>query len=407
MPSPAIAATLIFAATYLVIAVGRLPPLRLDRTGAAIVGAILMIELGGLPLADAWSAIDYRTLVLLFGMMVVIAHLRLAQFFRTIGRAIAVRLHHPLALLSAVVFASGLLSALFVNDTICLVFTPIVIDVARARGHAPLPYLLGLATASNIGSVATITGNPQNMLIASMSRIGYRDFSAALAPVAAIGLVIDVAVIWWMFRNDLRRTPTDDAPVRGPRPVHRALMAKALIVSGGVLVAFLAGYEPATVAAGAAAILLITRRVKPEKIYRQIDWDLLMLFIGLFVVVAGAERAGLDDWFFAQLSAIGIDRVWSLSVVSAILSNAISNVPAVMIFTKVVPQLADPHTAWLALAMSSTLAGNLTLLGSIANLIVLEGARRQGEAFSFVAYLKVGLPVTLLTVAVGVWWLAG
>ncbi len=403
--APALVATVIFVATYAVIAVGRLPPLRLDRTGAAIIGAILMIEVGGLPLADAWNAIDYRTLMLLFGMMVVIAHLHLARFFTTLARAIAVRLHHPLALLAAVVFASGILSALFVNDTICLVFTPIVIEVARARGHAPLPYLLGLATASNIGSVATITGNPQNMLIASVSRIGYREFSTSLAPVALIGLVIDVALIWWMFRGDLKRTPLDDVAVRGPRPVHRAMMAKALTVSAGVLAAFLMGYEPAKVAAAAAAILLLTRRVKPEKIYRQIDWDLLMLFVGLFVVVAGAELAGLDDWFFAQLSAIGIAQVWSLSVVSAILSNAISNVPAVMIFTKVVPQLADPHTAWLALAMSSTLAGNLTLLGSIANLIVLEGARRHGEGFSFVDYLKVGAPVTILTMAVGVWWL--
>lgn len=405
--SPALAATVVFAATYLAIAIGRVPPLRLDRTGAAIVGAVLMVEFGGLPLAEAWSAIDYQTLVLLFGMMVVIAHLRFARFFVTVGRAIAVTLHHPLALLTAVVMASGVLSALFVNDTICLVFTPIVIGVARARGHSPLPYLLGLATASNIGSVATITGNPQNMLIASVSRIGYREFSAALAPVAIIGLVIDIAVIWWLFRPDLHRTPMDDEPVRGPRPVHRAMMVKALLVSAAVLVAFLAGYEPAKVAAAAAAVLLLTRRVKPEKVYRQIDWGLLMLFVGLFVVVAGAERAGLDDWFFARLSAIGVEHVWSLSLVSAVLSNLISNVPAVMIFTKVVPQLADPHTAWLALAMSSTLAGNLTVLGSIANLIVLEGARRHGEEFSFLAYLRVGVPVTVLTMAVGIWWLAG
>jgi len=322
------------------------------------------------------------------------------------SRKDATRLHHPLALLTAIVVASGVLSALFVNDTVCLVFTPIVIGVARARGHRPLPYLLALATASNIGSVATITGNPQNMLIGSVSRIPYRDFSAALIPVAAVGLAIEIALIWWMFRADLHRTPMDDEEVRGPRPVHRALMAKALIVSAGVLVAFLAGYEPAKVAAAAAAVLLITRRVKPEKVYRQIDWGLLMLFVGLFVVVAGAERAGLADWFFARLSAIGIERVWSLSLVSLILSNAISNVPAVMVFTKLVPQLADPHTAWLALAMSSTLAGNLTLLGSIANLIVLEGARAQGEEFSFLDYLRVGLPLTILTTAFGVWWLS-
>ncbi len=397
-------AGLIFLATYLVLALGRLPPLRIDRTGAAIIGAVLMIEVGGLAFADAFAAVDYRTLVLLFGMMVLIAQLRLARFFRTLARVIAVHVHHPALLLVAVVFASGLLSALFVNDTICLVFTPILIEVARARGHRPLPYLLGLATASNIGSVATITGNPQNMLIGSVSRIPYTDFAAALAPVAVAGLAIDAALIWYLFRGELRAGPHEDAG-RGPRPVHRIMMTKGLLVAGGVLAGFLAGWDPAKVAAAGAAILLVTRRVKPEKIYRQIDWDLLVLFIGLFVVVAGVDRAGLDERVFAWLSPIGIDTVWGMSLVAAILSNAISNVPAVMVFTKLVPQLADPTAAWLALAMSSTLAGNLTLLGSIANLIVLEGARRQGEGFGFVDYLKVGLPVTLLTMTVGIAWL--
>jgi Na+/H+ antiporter NhaD/arsenite permease-like protein len=399
-----VVAGVIFLATYLVLAIGRLPPLRIDRTGAAIIGAVLMIEIGGLAFADAFAAIDYRTLVLLFGMMVLIAQLRLARFFRTLARVIAVHVHHPALLLVAVVFASGVLSALFVNDTICLVFTPILIEVARARGHRPLPYLLGLATASNIGSVATITGNPQNMLIGSVSRIGYLEFATALAPVAIAGLAIDAALIWYLFRGELRAGPREDAG-RGPRPVHRIMMTKGLLVATGVLGGFLAGWDPAKVAAAGAAVLLVTRRVKPEKIYRQIDWDLLVLFIGLFVVVAGIEQAGLDERFFAWLAPVGIETVWGLSLVSAILSNAISNVPAVMVFTKIVPQLADPGTAWLALAMSSTLAGNLTLLGSIANLIVLEGARRQGEGFGFADYLKVGLPVTLLTLAVGIAWL--
>jgi Na+/H+ antiporter NhaD/arsenite permease-like protein len=146
--------------------------------------------------------------------------------------------------------------------------------------------------------------------------------------------------------------------------------------------------------------------VKPAKIYRQIDWDLLMLFVGLFVVVAGIERAGLDRWFFVRLQPVGIDTIAGLSTVALVLSNVISNVPAVMLFAKLVPQLPSPETSWLALAMASTLAGNLTLLGSIANLIVLEGARRHGAAFSFLDYLKVGLPVTLLTMAFGVWWLS-
>ena len=396
---------LIFVATYAILAVGRPPLLRIDRTGAAIIGAILMVTLGGLSLEDAYRAVDYRTLVLLFGMMVLIAHLHLARFFSTLARVTVGFIHHPAALLVAVVFASGALSALFVNDTVCLVFTPVLIEVAAARRHRPLPYLLALATASNIGSVATITGNPQNMLIASVSGIGYRPFAAALVPVAVVGLVIDAALIWILFRKDLHAGPFESERVE-TRSVHRAMMLKSLLVSACVVVAFVAGVDTALVSASAAAVLLVTRRVKPEKIYRQVDWGLLTLFVGLFVVVAGIERVGLDRRLFELLQPVGIDSVPGLSVVSALLSNLTSNVPAVMLFTRLVPHLPDPTTSWLALAMSSTLAGNLTLIGSIANLIVVEGARRQGIRVSFLDYLRVGLPVTVLTIGFGIFWLS-
>jgi Na+/H+ antiporter NhaD/arsenite permease-like protein len=183
-------------------------------------------------------------------------------------------------------------------------------------------------------------------------------------------------------------------------------MLKTLAVAAGVLAGFLAGVEPAIVSMAGAAALLVTRRVKPEKMYRQVDWDLLVLFAGLFVVVAGVERAGLDRRFFEVLEPVGVATVWGLSLVAALLSNLISNVPAVMLFTRIVPHLPAPDTAWLALAMASTLAGNLTLLGSIANLIVLEGARQRGARISFGDYLKVGAPVTLATMAFGVWWLS-
>lgn len=395
----------IFIATYAVVAFGGLPLLRIDRTGAAIVGAILMVVAGGLTLDQAWAAIDHRTLLLLFGMMVLIAHLRLARFFRTVARVVVTTVHHPAAMLVAVVFTSGLLSALFVNDTICLVFTPILIEIAVLRRHRPLPYLLALATASNIGSVATITGNPQNMLIASLSGISYTQFSATLLPVALVGLAMNAAILYWLFRGDL--VPHVVAPI-GPaaRPMHRAMMAKSLVVSAGVLVGFVLGYDPALVAIAAAAVLLLTRRVHPEKLYNKVDWDLLMLFIGLFVVIAGVEHAGLVERLFVYLQPIGIETTLGLTVVATVLSNLISNVPAVMLFKSLIPTWADPQTAWLTLAMASTLAGNLTLVGSIANLIVLQGARRHGITISFWDYTRVGLPVTLATLAFGVWWLS-
>ena len=362
-----------------------------------------MIVFGIVPLEAAYRAIDYRTLILLFGMMMLIASLRLARFFTTVAREVVTHVRHPALLLVAVVFVSGVLSALFVNDTVCLVFTPVLVEIATVRHQNPVPYLLALATASNIGSVATMVGNPQNMLIASLSRVSYLEFVRALGPVAFVGLALDAAWLCWYFRHDLHASGPIPAGAP-PRPIHRAMTIKTLSIAGGVLAGFISGAEPAVVAAAGAAALLVSRSVKPQKFYSGVDWDLLMLFIGLFVVIAGVERAGLDDRFFGLLRPIGIASVSGMSVVGALLSNLISNVPAVMLFTRLVPRLPDPATAWLTLAMSTTLAGNLTLLGSIANLIVLEGARKRGVRISFLDHLKVGLPATLATLAFGVWW---
>ena len=397
-------AALIFAGTYLVLALGHIPFVRIDRTGAAIVGAVLMVALGIVPLDEAYRAIDYRTLILLFGMMILIASLRRARFFDTLARNIVSRVSAPAVLLVVVVFASGILSALFVNDTICLVFTPVLIEVARARRQDPVPYLLGLATGSNVGSVATIVGNPQNMLIASLSHVGYVEFARVLAPVAFAGLAIDSAVLCWVFRRHLTGTPPPFEP-RESRTIYRVMTIKALIVAALAFGGFVAGFEPALVSASAAAVLLVSRFVKPDKLYRAVDWDLLVLFVGLFVVMAGVERAGLDRRFFDFLRPIGIDSLPGLALVGATLSNLISNVPAVMLFSSLVPHLPHPTMSWLTLAMATTLAGNLTILGSIANLIVVEGARRRGIRISFVEHLRIGVPVTLTTLVVGVCWM--
>jgi Na+/H+ antiporter NhaD/arsenite permease-like protein len=403
---PVIAGAILFV-TYLVIAIGRAPFLRVDRTGAAIVGATLMVATGVIPLDAAYAAIDFRTLILLFGMMVLIAHLQMSGFFRLIVRLVALRIHDPRHLLVAIVFVSGILSALFVNDTVCLIFTPIVIEIATARGHRPLPFLLALATASNIGSAATITGNPQNMLIASVSHIRYAPFLGALGPIAIVGLALDAFLLVLFFRADLKPGALEHADsARTTPPVHRALLVKSLLVSAAVVAALLWGFEPALVAANAAAVLLISRRVNPEKVYRQIDWDLLVLFVGLFVIVGGVERVGLPQKLFALLEPVGLHTVAGLSFVTVIVSNVISNVPAVMLIARLVPRLPDPTTAWLTLAMASTLAGNLLLHGSIANLIVLQGARRHHVNITFWQYFRVGLPVTALTLAFGIWWLA-
>jgi Na+/H+ antiporter NhaD/arsenite permease-like protein len=243
------------------------------------------------------------------------------------------------------------------------------------------------------------------MLIGSLSGVSFARFAGALGPVALAGLTADALVLWLLFRRELHATSTEAVRLPPIRP-HRALLVKTLVVSAGVLAGFVAGYNSALVAAGGAAALLVTRRVRPRKIYAAIDWDLLMLFIGLFVVVGAGERAGLDRGLFAMLRPLGVETVAGLTATAAILSNAVSNVPAVMLFTRIIPRLPDPDRAWLVLAMASTLAGNLTILGSIANLIVVEGARRRGVNVSFLEYARVGVPVTAITLLIGVWWLS-
>jgi Na+/H+ antiporter NhaD/arsenite permease-like protein len=381
------------------------PFFRIDRTGVAVIAAILMVVTGAIGFDDAVRAVDYRTLVLLFSMMIIVAHLRLAGGLAAVVRLAGARVPHPAVLLVLLVFASGLLSAIFVNDTVCLVFTPLVLDMAEQRRLRPLPFLLALATASNIGSAATITGNPQNILIGSVSGVSFTRFLAALGPVSLVGLVIDAALLCVIFRRDLHPTEQMWRAVR-TRRLHPALLQKTLVVIALVLAGFLAGYSTAMVSAAGAAALLVTRRVRPRKVYAAIDWDLLMLFVGLFVIVGAGERAGFDRLMLAWLAPLGIATLGGLSAAAAILSNVVSNVPAVMLFTSVVPHLPSPTLSWLVLAMSSTLAGNLTLLGSIANLIVAQGAARRGVSVSFASYAAVGVPLTLVTLAFGVWWLS-
>ncbi len=384
--------------TYLVLALGRAPFLKIDRTGAAIVGAALMIATGVTSLDDAYRHVDFRTLVLLFGMMVLIAHLRMARFFDATAQFIGNHIRHPALLLVAVVFASGILSALFVNDTICLVFTPVLIELARARGHKPLPYLLALATGVEHRQRRHDYRQPAEHAHREPVADPIRPFPGGTRTSGAlrIGARRPRPRAHLPARTSAR--PARDGH-RPPAPVHRMMMAKGLIVTAGVLAGFLLGFDPAVVAAVGAAALLITRRVNPHKIYRQIDWDLLVLFIGLFVVIGSVERIGLAQRLFDVLAPIGLDTIAGLTVVTTVVGNVISNVPAVMLLSRLVPQLPDPGTSWLTLAMASTLSGNLTLVGSIANLIVLERARKQGVEISFWQYCRVGLPVTLATLS--------
>jgi Na+/H+ antiporter NhaD/arsenite permease-like protein len=394
-------AVLIFFGTYLVLAIGRLPGFRVDRTGAAIIGATLMVALNVLSVPEAIAAINTDTIVLLFGMMIVVANLRLSGFFALVTEWVIEHAHQPLVLLASIVAVSGLFSAFFVNDTMCLVLTPLVLDITAQLRRNPVPYLLAVAMASNIGSVATITGNPQNMLIGSFSGIGYRNFAGALAPVALAGLVMVIAVIALVYRREFLRTAPRVKIEPPPVRVHRALAWKSTVASAVMIVLFFSGWPVAKVALVTGALLLVTRRVKPERIYAEIDWSLLVLFIGLFIVVQGVEKTSLSRDLFSIASGLHLEKSGVMSAFAAVLSNIVSNVPAVLVFRPFIPHLPDARHAWLTLAMSSTLAGNLTVLGSVANLIVIQRARHKVR-IGFWEYARAGIPLTVLTIAIGV-----
>jgi Na+/H+ antiporter NhaD/arsenite permease-like protein len=399
------AAIVIFLATYVVIALGRLPGFRLDRAGAALIGASLMVASGVMTMGEAYGAIDFDTIVLLLGMMIVIANLKLSGFFALVSAFVARHAHHPLTLLAAIVLVAGFFSAFLVNDTICLMLTPLVLELVLALRRNPVPYLLAIALASNIGSAATITGNPQNIMIGSFSAIPYGSFLAALAPVSLAGLVLTMLLVAATHRAEFWGRQKLAAEPRDIR-VNKPLVRKSVAVTAAMVAAFFVVAPPAKVAIVAGALLLLTRRLKPERIYAEIDWSLLLLFAGLFIVVAGLEKSVLTPDVLAAAGSLRLDRVPVLSAVAAILSNLVSNVPAVLVLKPFVQHLPDQRTAWLTLAMASTLAGNLTILGSIANLIVVERARQAGIAIGFWTYFKLGAPLTFVTIAIGVWWLS-
>jgi len=398
-----IAAWTVFACSYLVFAIGKFPGLKIDRPGAAIVGAVLMVAIKVVSPPNAIGSVDFATIVLLFAMMLMVATLRLGGFFDFVAERLVSRLE-PAHLLPAIIFTSGVLSAFFVNDIVCLVLAPFVILIANRMSMNPVPHLLALATASNIGSVATITGNPQNMLIGSYSGISYRSFLAHLAPVAVAGLLVDWLVLWWLWRGRLQALECQAPQQAGRAPAHERLQfVKPLAVMAAVLAGFLLGIPPAMMAALGAAALLVVHARNPREMYDQVDWGLLVFFVGLFVIVRGAEASGLVARLLSAFQFLNLHRAAPFSAVVVALSNLVSNVPAVMLLKSLVPQFPNSRAAWLLLAMASTLAGNLTITGSVANIIVVERARADVH-IGFREYSRVGVPVTLLTVALGTLW---
>ncbi|MCY1032085.1 SLC13 family permease [Corallococcus sp. BB11-1] len=400
----------IFLFTYIFIAGARLPFLKLDRPGGALLGATLMVVAGVVTPAEVFGhsadraeqAIDMDTLVLLLGMMLLAAYLSQAKFFRATGAKALRVAHTPRVLLVAVTFVSAVLSAFLVNDTVCLFLTPLVLVVVEDARLPPVPYLLAVCMGSNSGSVATFTGNPQNMLIQGASGLGYARFAGYMALPALLSTAIVALALLYLFRKELPSARFDAHPP--PVDVDRKLLALSLGVLLGVVVAFFAGLPMSWSAlAGGVLVMTLSGHDSREALER-VDWVLLLFFASLFVVVHGVHKAGWAEEIRQVFSPLMAGPPWretlGFAFLTLVASNLFSNVPFVMLARAWVPAMQQPELAWHVLALGSTLAGNLTLVGSVANLIVFEAARGKVR-MGFVDYLRVGVPVTLVSFAVG------
>ena len=400
-----VTAIALFAAAYLCMAGRPLPFLHIDRPAAALVGAVAMVAAQVLTIDQAFAAIDLQVLALLFGVMVIASYLAEAKFFRYTAWLVLMRTRSARSLLWGIVFVVGALSAFLVNDTVCLMLTPLVVAVVAEAELPPLPYLLALATASNLGGAVTFTGNPQNMLIghAAAGHPSYAHFFLLSLPAGAVCLALDAALIAWLFRRELPRGPLPPRETERPFP-NWPLAARALAALAAFVALAFAGVSLAGAAMTAAAGLIVVARTPPRPVLARVDWSLLVFFAGLFVLVGGLEQSGgLRRAFEAAAPVLGRGDATgdaAFAGLTVVASNLVSNVPFVMLAVGWVPGLPDPTWGYVLLAFASTLAGNLTLFGSVANIIVFEGAGPRGE-IGFFRFLRSGAVITVVTMAGG------
>ena len=392
----------IVVAVYLGMLLGELPGLALDRTGVALLGAIALVATGRVAPAAAWDAVDVSTIALLLGLMVVSAQLRLGGFYGAATARLAAWNLGPARLLAALVALAGVLSALLANDIVCLAMAPVLAAGCARRGLDPVPFLLALAAGANVGSAATLIGNPQNMLVGQALHLSFAGYLLDAAVPAALGLAAVWLVIAVAYRGRWHRAT---AVPEVPTPeLNRWQTAKGFLVLGALVAAFLVGPWPReTLALVAAGVLLTSRRMASRDILAEVDWHLLVLFAGLFIVNHALLASGTMAAALQGLRGAGVDLThpaWLFGVTAA-LSNLVSNVPAVMLL---LPAVHHPLGGSI-LALASTLAGNFLVVGSIANIIVVDQASRLGIRITWRTHARIGVPVTLLTLALAAGWL--
>lgn len=400
-----LATTVIFIITYAGIIFTRLPWVNIDRPSAAFFGAVAMILTGVLTLDEAVRAIDFNTILLLLGMMILIAVLELDGFFTYIASKTIHYSRTAAQLLTIIVFSTGISSAFLVNDAVVLLFTPVIIRICRSGGLNPMPYLVAEIMASNIGSAMTITGNPQNILIGMQSGIAYGRFLLYLLPVSFTGMLVIIALVRVFYRNDFRS--------RAPLEFHNNdltynFASMKVSVPIFLLVILLFFLSPVLrlpiplIALTGASLVLIFGKIRPSKVIQEVDWVLLVFFSGLFIVVHAVEKTGLlEPYIRAMEFSDSLAGIRALHGLSLVLSQVVSNVPYTILMLPVLkPQAGE--ALWLALASASTLAGNATIVGAMANLIVIESARKDGVRIRFFPFLKIGITITLATMAISV-----
>ncbi|HEY5900537.1 MAG TPA: anion transporter [Burkholderiales bacterium] len=394
----------VFAVVYLGMILGGLPFLQLDRTGVALLGAIAIVGVGALTPGQAWESVHLPTLLLLFSFMVISAQMRLGGFYTWVTLRIAGLPLPPRALLGAMMAVVAALSAVFSNDVVCLAVAPVLADACVQRRLDPVPFLIALACAANIGSAATLIGNPQNMLIGQVLGLSFGGYLLEALVCVVLGLAIAWAIIAWQLDERPAAAPAQP-PER--REVYGGLdrwqTTKGLIVAGTLVAVFLFSGWPREVAAlTGAGFLMMSRRLHSTKMLGLVDWELLILFIGLFVVNHAFARTGLSAEALEQLTRAGLplSQPAPLFGTTLVLSNIVSNVPAVMLL---LPAANQPFSGPM-LALVSTLAGNLLIVGSIANIIVVDAARRRGIVIDWRRHARTGVPVTLATLAVTAGW---
>ncbi|MGE5538368.1 MAG: SLC13 family permease [Gemmatimonas sp.] len=398
----------IFAATYVGMATGRIPGLKVDRSGIALIAAVALIGIEAITPAEASSFVDRPTMMLLFGLMIVAAQFGVAGVFDGVARRIAASADRPHRLLAAVIGVSGMLSAGLANDIVVFAMTPLLCTGLKARGLNPVPYLIALAASANAGSAATLIGNPQNILIGQMTGLGFWRYLATALPVAVAALVITYAVIAWLWRGRLTvpNLPHDARTADARIYSDRRQFIKALAATAALLVLFMTPVPREVSTLVIAGLLLASRRIASRTLVAAVDWNLLILFAGLFVVTGAAVAALGGDELSARLAAAGWlpDRLRALLPMALAVSNTIGNVPAVILILQAWP--TPPEGAMTALALLSTLAGNLLLTGSLANIIVAERAAAAGVRLGFADHARAGIPITVLSSAVAAIWLA-